>query len=156
MKSLSQAILDGCVSEVRTLVKKDPSMLKNTSFSGGTMLQLAQNKGVIETIVVLLYANAPGADSYDNYEDLLEAYMMEISYSWTSTSWHMGIEFIIWSLVVGDQASFEFSEYHNPFSLGQVEKAEWLFLAKKAKGWPTDEKFLPFESWEKLYEAQRT
>jgi hypothetical protein len=119
------------------------------------MLELALDKGVVETIVVLLRANAPGAESYDDYEELLHAYVAETSESWTSSSWESGIESTIWSLVVGDRASHEFSEHHNPFSLGQEEKEEWLFLAEKAGGWPTFEEFLPFDSWKARYEDHR-
>ena len=156
MDSLRQAILDGCILEVRKLVKGAPSLHTTPSPGGSTFLELAQNKGIMETIVVLLHANAPGTNSYEDYEELLRAYVMEISQLWTAASWYSGIEFIIWSLIVGDQESFEFSENHMPFSLGAEEKAEWFFLAKRAKGWPTFEAFLPLESWEKLYQAQRT
>lgn len=152
MDPLGRAILDGRVSDVRTLVKRDPSSLDLFSPSGSTMLRLAEDKGVVETIVVLLYANSPGAESYDDYEALLHAYVMETSESWTSTGWESGIEFTIWSLVVGDRASHQFSEHHNPFSLGPEEKDEWLFLAEKAGGWPTFEEFLSLESWKMRYE----
>lgn len=156
MDSLHQAILDGRVPDVRTLVQQGTSLLTPPSTGRDTFLQLARNKGIMETIVVLLHANAPGTDSYGDYEDLLRAYLMEISQSWTAASWHSGIEFIIWSLAVGDEESFSFSEYHAPFSLAPEEKAEWLFLAERAKGWPTFEAFLPLDSWKKLYQAQRS
>lgn len=155
MESLRQAILDGCVSDVRVLVKRDPSLLTIPTAAGRSFLDLARGKGIMETIVVLLHANAPGTETYDEYEDLLKAYVMEISQSWTAASWYSGIEFIVWSLAVGDQESFAFSEYYMPFSLAPDEKAELLFLAKKANGWPTYEAFLPLKSWKKLYRAHR-
>ena len=153
MDSLRQAILDGCISDVRKRVKAEPRLHTIPSPAGRTYLELAQHKGIMEAIVVLLHANAPGTEKYDQYEHLLKAYVMEISQSWTSASWYSGIEFIIWSLAVGDRESFEFSEIHVPFSLGAVEKAEWLFLAEQAKGWPTFAAFLPLDSWKKLYQA---
>lgn len=155
MDSLRQAIIDGCISDVRTLVKRGTSLHTTPSSGRSTFLELARNKGIMETIVVLLHANAPGTDLYEDYEDLLRAYVMEISQSWTAASWYSDIEFIIWSLVVGDQGNFAFSEYHKPFSMGTDEKAEWLFLARQAGGWPTFEAFLPLDSWEKLYQAHR-
>lgn len=119
------------------------------------MLELARDKGVVETIVVLLHADAPGAESYDDYEGLLRAHVMETSESWTSSGWESGIEFTIWSLVVGDRASHYFSEHHNPFSLAPEEKEEWLFLTEKAGGWPTFEELVPLEGWKTRYEDYR-
>ena len=155
MDSLRQAILDGRIPDVRKRVKGDPALLAIPPPGGRTLLELARNKGIMETIVVLLHANAPGAEKYDQYEHLLKAYVMEIFQSWTAAAWYSGIEFIIWSLVAGDRESFAFSEHHHPFSLAPEEKAEWLFLARQAKGWPTFESFLPLDSWEKLYQAHR-
>ena len=151
METLRKAILDGRASEVRSLIRQEPSLLALPTSGRIALLELARGKGVMETIAVLLHAGAPGAEAYDEYEHLLRAYVMETSQSWTAAGWYSGIEFIIWSLVTGDRASFQFSEYHAPFSLGAGERAEWRFLAEQANGWPTYEAFLTLEAWEKLY-----
>jgi len=155
MNSLTQAILDGSVREVRRIVKETPESVEEVSPSGRTMFDLARHKGVIELVVILLYRGAPGSEAFDDYRGLLEEYVSETSYNWTLACWCEGIEWIIWSLVVGDRKTYSFGDDFKPCTLEPEEAAEWAFLAQKAQGWPTSEGFMPLEEWKRLYTSRR-
>ena len=146
-----QAVLDGKPQQLRQLLKDNPESIGARSPTGKSLLSLALDVGVAESVAVLLRAGAPGTEEFTDYAGLLGDYISEVSEEWTCAGWLNGIEFVVWSLVCGARDSYEFSEYQDPFSLSQEEREEWLFLYRKAGGWPTFERFLPGAEWEALY-----
>ena len=146
-----QAVLDGKPQELRRLLQENSESIGARSPTGKSLLSLALDVGVAESVAVLLRAGAPGTEEFTDYAGLLGDYISEVSEEWTCAGWLNGIEFVVWSLVCGDCASYEFTEYHDPLSLSGAQRREWLFLYEKAGGWPTFERFMPSAEWEALY-----
>ena len=154
MQPLAQAILDGNVSAVRALLDATPHAAAETSDSGRSMFELARHKGIAEIVVLLLCRRAPGSEGFTEYAQLLTEYVHETSDAWMCASWYSDIEYILWSLVVGETESHLFSDGHEPLSFSPEEAAEWRFLAERACGWPTFEGWADMATWLALYEAR--
>ena len=71
MSSLIKAVLDGRIDKVRNLIKSNPEMLGIRSEIGSLPYQIAVKKGLANQQTALLRAEAPGAENFTNYSDLL-------------------------------------------------------------------------------------
>ena len=98
MSALITAILNGDTQVVRSLSFVQPGLLSMPSFDGLLPLELAHQKGRVNTVVALLRANAPGQLPI-TVADLLIDYMREISSDYACAGWLNDIECTLWQLM---------------------------------------------------------
>jgi hypothetical protein len=152
---LIQAVLDGEIDKVRSLIKNHPEMLGVRSENGSFPYQIAVKKGLASQQTALLRVEAPGGEYFTEYSDLLIHYLGDISNA-ACASWLRGIEFIVWKSVFADGSlASDIEGFHD---LDEEAKKDLRFLSRKAQGWvgwtDKDEEpvFVPIEQWNEMWQ----
>ncbi|MBS1794152.1 MAG: hypothetical protein JSS81_09875 [Acidobacteria bacterium] len=154
---LIQAVLDGRIETVRSLIQTNPEMLGICSEVGSLPYRIAVNKGLANQQTALLRAAAPGSEDFSSWDGLLIYYMEDLSHDLGCAGWLSGIEFVLWRFVFTDEPMVGDDWLsRNLERLDEETKEDLRFLSRKAGGWAAwpegerEPRFVTFEEWEKL------
>ena len=152
---LIQAILDGKIDTVRSLIRTNPEMLGVCSEIGSFPYQIAVNNGLANQQTTLLRAKAPGSENFAHYSELLINYLGDISEGYACAGWLYDIEFIVWKIVFTNESVSD--DYYGFNKIDDETKEDLHFLSQKAKGWAAwreedhNAVFVSVEEWEKIW-----
>ena len=158
MGNLFDAILKHETSQVRALVRANPSLVSVRSPAGDLPLDVAKSTGNIRSYVALLRENCPSDGSHpDDYGELLKKYIRTLSDDHACASWLSGIEFIAYAAMIGDESPVD--ENWNLSDLDNETIGDLHFLSNESGKWPywNDDnnavELLNLEEWITKYNA---
>ena len=159
MGKLLDAILYHDTSEIRNLVRTNPSLASTRNPAGNLPLDVAKSTGNVISYVALLRENCPSdSDLPVDCGLLLEDYIRTLSDDFFCSGWQDGIEFTVYAIMIGDRSPI----YHNT-NLSELDNDaidDLKFLLDESNQWPhwnesiRGVELIGIEKWEAKYKRR--